>query len=518
MNTMKKIFFPFFLFGLLLSCNNDDDTPDAPPEEPDQEVQQPVELQSEINEFVWKGMNYWYFWQADQDLLTDTKDDDQDDFYTFLNSYSESEALFNDLVYQPGTVDDFSWYIPDVEEQLNSFRGISTSYGIGFPSSLIRPSSEANDIVIYIAYVDKDSPADSAGFKRGDVIHRVDGERMTTANASIINKIFSQETISLGLANIDENGLVIPKGDEISITAEVITSNPVHFSDVLEMNGKSIGYLVYNGFNAPFNGELNEVFGTFKAANIDELVLDLRYNGGGSVLSSAHLASMINGNIAAEQDAFARLQYNPKRNVDNGIIFPFFNEVFLFDKNTSEFIGEEAANRLTTVDRLYVLVSNATASASEMIINGLRPYMPVKLIGERTVGKNEGSITVVDAPASGGDDPYIDLDNRNPNHTVGMQPIVFQVFNSRNESDYTFGFEPDILVEEADFVNDIRPFGDSNEALLNAALKDMGVLSAKVARESSRAMNTVVIQNRIRQSKFANEMYLQKYDLDFLKH
>lgn len=508
---MKKILIPILIGGLVLSCNNDDDMPSNPP-------QGEVTLENEINEFVWNAMNYWYFWQADQDLLADTRDDDQDDFYTFLNSYSGSEELFDDLVYQPGTVDDFSWYIPDVEEQLNSFRGISTSYGIGFPSNLIRPSGEANDVVIFIAYVDKDSPADRAGFRRGDVIHRVDGERMTTENASIINKIFSQETISLGLANIDENGLVTPQGDEISITAEVITSNPVHFSEVLEINGKSIGYLVYNAFNAPFNGELNEVFGTFQAANVDELVLDLRYNGGGSVLSSAHLASMINGGITADQDAFARLQYNAKRNADNGVVFPFFNEVFLFDKNTSDFIGQETANRLTTVDRLYVLVSNSTASASEMIINGLRPYMPVILVGERTLGKNEGSITVVDAPASGGNDPYVDLDNRNPNHTVGMQPIVFQVFNSRGESDYTFGFEPDILVDEANFVNNIRPFGDSDEALLNAALSDMGIITAKSTRESSRAINTATIRNQMQQAKFADEMYLQEYDLDFLKH
>ena len=511
---MKKILF-YLLGGLLLlsSCDKDDDNNVATVTEGLQE--QPVELQSEINEFIWKGMNHWYFWQADQDLLADTKDDDQDDFYTFLNGYSSSEDLFNDLVYQPGTVDDFSWYISNVEEQLNSFRGISKSYGIGFPRGLIRPN-DADDVVIYIAYVDQDSPAERAGFKRGDIIHRVDGERMTTSNASIINKIFSQETISLGLADVDENGVVTPNGDEISITAETITSNPVHFSDVLEINGKKIGYLVYNGFNSPFNGELNEVFGTFKTANIDELVLDLRYNGGGSVLSSAHLASMINGNVTAEQDAFARLQYNSKRNANNGIIFPFFDEVFLFDKNTSEFTSEEMANRLTAIDQLYVLVSNSTASASEMIINGLRPYMPVKLIGERTVGKNEGSITVVDAPAIGDNEPYTDLENRNQNHTVGMQPIVFQVFNSRNESDYTFGFEPDILVKESDFINDIKPFGDPTEALLSAALNDINGANAK-SSGPLQTLKTTTMLNIMEQPKFANEMYLQKDDLGFLK-
>ena len=498
---MKK-YFLFFLATsfLLVGCSKDDDD-NGIPKGPGN-----VQLENEVNEFIWKGLNYWYFWQADQELLADDRFANTDEFYTFLNNYSSSEDLFDDLIYQPGVVDDFSWYIEDVEEQLNSFRGISKTYGIKFPRSLIRPNPNTDDVVIFIAYVVPGSPADQAGLKRGDIINRVDGETMNTGNSSIINKVFSEESITLGLAEI-VNGEVQSVGDEIPLTAVTLTENPVHYYEIIEEGGKKIGYLVYNGFRSTFNGELNDVFGVFKNENIDEFVLDLRYNGGGSVLSSALLASMINGNITAQNDAFARLQYNEKRDSENGFTYPFFDEVFLYDKTTSDFIGDEPANRLTTLSRLYVLVSNRTASASEMIINGLRPYMPVTLVGETTVGKNEGSITVVDAPGSGNSDPYTDVDNRNPNHTVGMQPIVFQVFNSRYESDYTFGFEPDILVEEFRFVADIKPFGDPDEALLRVALDDILGVSAKKAfmRPDQNLMRK---EGEIKLPRFTDEMYL----------
>ena len=251
---MKKYLLLFLGLALFVSACSDND------DEPLEIVT--VELNSEVNEFIWKGMNYWYLWQGDQAVLADNRFENTDAFYTYLNGFSTSESLFNSLVYQPDVVDDFSWYIPDVDEQLNSFRGISTSYGIGFPSSLIRVSPDSNDVVIYIAYVDAGSPAANAGLKRGDIIYKVHGVAMNTENAAIINKVFSQETISLGLANI-VNGTLEPIDGDYNLVAETITSNPIHFYSVIEEGNKKIGYLVYNGFRNTFNGELNDVFTYF---------------------------------------------------------------------------------------------------------------------------------------------------------------------------------------------------------------------------------------------------------------
>ena len=353
------------------------------------------------------------------------------------------------------------------------------------------------------------SPAANAGIKRGDLIYKVDGVELTVDDFSAINNVFRNPNISLELANV-ENGQLNPIVQEYSLTAALITENPVHYHSIIEEGNKKIGYLVYNGFRNTFNGELNEVFGIFKSEGVDELILDMRYNGGGSVLTSAFLASMIDGNVPADNETFARLQYNEKRDPQNGFSYPFFDEVFLYDKTSSARIGEENMNRLTTVDRLYVIGGQRTASASEMIINGLRPYMPVIHIGETTVGKNEGSITVVDSSA-----PYTNVNSRNSNHTVGMQPIVFQIFNSLNQSDYTFGFEPDVEVREGDFATNIKPFGDTSEALLRAALDAInGTTSKSIFRLDQNSNSIKPLEEGVEFPKFTNEMYLMDSEMD----
>ena len=499
---MKKFLYLFIGASLLfVSCNKDDDdmTTGIPPGEGN------VELQSEVNEFIWRGLNHWYFWQGDQQDLADDRFADTDFFYEYLNGFSDSEDLFNSLLYMPDVVDDFSWYIDDVDEQLNSFRGISESYGINFPRpAVFGVSSSSNDVVVLIGYVVPDSPADRAGLKRGDLVYKVDGVQLTTEDFSAINNLFTNTSISLEIATV-ENQVLVPVAGEFSMTPELLTNNPVHYFDTIEEGGKKIGYLVYNGFRNTFNGELNEVFGFFKSENIDELILDMRYNGGGSVLTSAFLSSMINGNIPAQNDTYARSQYNEKRDAERGFSYPFFDEVILYDKTTSDQIGTEDINRLNTLNRLYVIATGRTASASEMIINGLRPYMDVILVGETTVGKNEGSITVVDSAS-----PYVDLENRNPNHTVGMQPIVFQVFNSLDQSDYTFGFEPDQFVSEADSFTNILPFGDTNEVMLRATLDLITGATGKSQLNLNSSPKPIIHENGIRFPKFTDEMYLDK--------
>ncbi len=483
---MRKIILSVcFAFSLLtVSCIDDD-------------VSTPQDI--EIQDFIWKSMNHWYFWQSDVPNLADTKDDNENDYFNFLRGFSDPEDLFESLKNQ--SLDDFSWYIPDVEAQLNAFRGVSVSFGIEIPRTSVRVSAGSDDVVIFVAYVVPGSPAANAGIERGDLIYKINGSVLTTTNFSEINKIFTETSISIGVATF-ESGSLTPKGDDVSLTAVEVTENPVHYSSVIETGGAKIGYLVYNGFRRTFHQELNDVFDTFRNENIDELVLDLRYNGGGSVLTSAYLASMIDGTQTDGSD-FAKLTYNEKRNDQNGIIFPFYDTAVLFNKETSESEGNFSISRLSNLSRVYVLTSDRTASASEMIINGLRPSLDVILVGTTTVGKNEGSITVVDAPATNSSQIYTDLDGRTNSHTVGMQPIVFQIFNSLDQSDYTNGFEPNIEVNEIDFTANILPFGDENEALLQAAINS---ITGSVTKSSS---STVKVQTigKIPVRKFSQEMY-----------
>ena len=110
----------------------------------------------------------------------------------------------------------------------------------------------------------------------------------------------------------------------------------------------------------------------------------------------------------------------------------------------------------SNLTRLFVLTSSGTASASELIINGLRPYLPVITVGDTTYGKNVGSITITDT--------------KNTTNTWGMQPIVVKVTNSVGFSDYSAGFAPDPANYDRDNYFILKPLGDINEPLLSKAL------------------------------------------------
>jgi len=507
---MKKIsylFAPILFIGLLFSGCDKDDDPDPDPT-PDPDI---VELINPVNKFIWEGLNHWYYYQPQVANLSDSKNNDTNSFNEYLNGYNTSESLFDALKYT--SKDDFSWYIKDVDEQLNKFNGTTKSYGIGF-GGLVQVSGQSN-VIGYISYVSPNSPAADAGIKRGDIIYKVDGIVMDVDNYSVINNMFRNETVELGFATVSEGNIVTPTVDK-SISAITLTTNPVHHSSVIEENGKKIGYLVYNGFRGTFNGELNDVFGLFKSRGVTELVLDLRYNGGGSVLSSALLSSMIYGDAPAESNntIFAKLTYNNKRNVDNGSAYPFFDEVYLYDKISGEYKGTSPMNRLTNINRLYVITSEDTASASEMIINGLSPYMPVTTIGETTVGKNEGSITVVDASKGSENEPFTDIENRNKAHTVGMQPIVFQIFNSNDQNDYDNGFVPKKVVEEWRHYKNILPFGNTDEVMLRATLDDMLGLSSKSIASFKIDRSALKLKKNLHTSKFSKEMYIMPNEVN----
>ena len=449
-----------------------------------------------ISDFIWRGMNYWYYWQPDIEALSDATLSDLDNYHTYLSTFNTPEQLFNQL--KDKQVDDFSWYIPDVDEQLKSFAGTNKSYGIRLGPNLFNVETGGN-VYIYIAYVVPDSPAAEAGLKRGDLIYRVDGTVMTPSNYQVINNLFNNDTVSIGVGSFVD-GTFQANENDVEITRIEYPATPIQHYSIIEKGDKKIGYFVYNSFKYPFHKELNEVFGYFKENGVNELVLDLRYNGGGTVVTAAFLASMINGNLAPDQDAFCDLRYNPKRNPTKGSVYPFFSDVYLYDFD-GVYKGTEPMNRLTDVEVLYVLTSPSTASASEMIINGLLPYMNVVTIGGTTVGKNEGSITVVDSPPT-----YDDPDNRNPEHTIGMQPIVFQIYNSEGTNDYDNGFVPSISIDEMEYATEIKPFGDETEPFLAAALNQITGTTAKMDLTPSRKV--MIYDKPIQKDKFSEEMYL----------
>ena len=456
-----------------------------------------TKIDNPINHFVWSGMNSWYNWQGNVSNLADSKSDDLKEYYTYLNGFSTPESLFNSLLFDKGNTDRFSWFIEDYVEQQQQFQGISKTTGI---KRSIPVAIGNNQVIIYVQHVTVGSPADIAGIKRGDIINAIDNEIINETNyASVINKLYSGESILVSTA-IEQNG-TLSKVNDFSIAPAVVSDNPVFLTKTFDnINGKKVGYLVYNGFRSSFNDELNAAFATLKAEGVEELILDLRINGGGSVATSSYLASMIYAN--AGTDKFADLLFNSKHTNQSGS-YDFQNELNVYDAS-GEKTGEETINRLTTINSLYVLASGSTASASEMIINGLKPFIPVKVIGTKTYGKNVGSITLFDSASS----DFTSEASASSSHKNAMQPIVFQIFNKLGESDYTNGFDPDIEVIEYQYWNNILPFGDENEVVLKTALDDIRGLGSKssttLKMKTAHKLNT----SKLVKTRFENEMYI----------
>lgn len=497
-NKMKKVF-PILFIGLSIllgACSDSNDMVETLP------VTDKVTLDDPINSYIWQGMNSWYNWQLDSEKLSDSKDDDLEEYYTFLNGYNDYRDLMYDLCYKHYTrvgeenaIDRYSWFIDDYVAQNNAFQGIRTRFG--FTQRTIQ-INEAGDVVMAILLVEQNSPAEGIGMKRGDIVNAIDGTFLNENNLESAFANLSNETVTLSFVSEDEG--LLTQLDDKTMTRAVVASNPVHFQKIFnDIGGKKVGYLLYNSFADSFNDELNAAFAIFKSEGIDELVIDLRFNGGGSGLATTYLASMIYAQSG--NGVFYETKFNSKHTQYNSA--DVFEDVLEIQNTNLQVTGEEPINRLNTLSRLYVLTSGSTASASELLINGLRPYMSsVKLVGTQTEGKNVGSITLYDTP----DTDFLGEDNANPNHKYAMQPICIQVFNKNGESDYIQGFEPDIEVDDTYNWNNILPFGDRNEALLKVALDDIEGIVSKQAY-SKFQLQAKEIKMSLPEDRFNNEMY-----------
>ena len=488
---MKKIVLTTvsLLTLLFISCDKNADDPKEPT----------VELNNKINDFVWRGMNKHYYWQEDMANLADTKNDNTNEYNTYLNGYNDSEALFESLLFGKGTTDRFSWFIDDYRASDAARRGVNDAFGFEF--ALARVSENSNDVIGYVTYVVPNSPASDANMKRGDIFNVFNGVTLNLDNYSVVNKYYSDDNISMKFATI-QNGGVVSNGEEASLTIRQVTENPIHYSSVLNVSGKKVGYLVYNAFKFTFHNELNEVFGTFKSEGIQELVLDLRYNGGGAVLTSAYLSSMILA-TPTTNEIFAKLLHNSK-NSNEDSAYPFFDEANIYNID-GERTGSVSLNRLSTLSRIYVITSDDTASASEMVINGLSPYMQVIKIGTTTYGKNVGSFTIYDSADFG-------PSGINTAHTNAMQPITFKIFNKLDQSDYTQGFDPDI--EQTEFVSEMKPFGDINEPLLKIALDNISGAVSRAKSIKEPKLKSEKVFSSFDKRQFSREMYILPEELN----
>ena len=336
----------------------------------------PVNL--EINNFIWKGLNLYYLWQADVPNLSDNRFANTTEFNTFLKGYPEPEKLFNALRVDK-TIDRFSWIVSDYLELEGQLQGTTNNNGVDF-GLYLKPGS-TTEVFGWVRYIIPNSDAATKNIHRGDIFYAVDGTTLTTSNYQTL--LFGSNTnYTLNLADLN-GGSITPNSISVVLTKTVLTENPILLETVIEIGSHKIGYLMYNGFYVNFDTQLNDAFGTLKSQAVTDLVLDLRYNGGGSVQTATRLASMITGQFTGQ--VFAKQQWNSKIQAYFEANNPDALKNIFTDK-----IGTTPINSLN-LNKIYILTSNSTASASELVINGLKPYMEVVQIGDITVGKNVGS-------------------------------------------------------------------------------------------------------------------------------
>lgn len=483
--TLKSVLFLFLFAFTLQSCEDQDD------------VAAPADLQ--INNFIWRGLNEVYLWQQDVPNLADGRNL-QADFDQFLRGYSHPADLFQDLLNRPvskypngDAIDRFSWIVEDYTVLEQELSGVTKNNGVDF--RLSRVASGSNDVVGFVRYIIPNSDASTKAIKRGDLFTSVNGTKLTVSNYQQL--LLNQDSYTLGLADYNGTSYVL-NGKSVALTKTILEENPIFINKVIASGSHKIGYLMYNGFYPGYDDKLNQAFGELKSQGITDLILDLRYNGGGAVTSAIRLSSMITGQF--DTQIFAKTQFNAKWMKDltsedmEGLNYRFVNNIDGKPLNSLN---------LTTV---YIITTASTASASELVVNGLKPYINVVQIGETTTGKNVGSYTIYDS------ETLFTKKGINRNHKYAMQPLVFKISNSAGFGDYQQGLQP--TYQQYEKVSTYGVLGDASEPLLNLAISKITGSTAKRTFDDA-APNTPYLTDSKIINGLRHGMYFQNAPKNF---
>ncbi len=357
------------------------------------------------NENLFSIMQNWYLWN------------DQLDSNTAPSAFKSPQELLDQVRYTQ--LD--RWSNISNAYEFTTYYDEGTYLGYGFSYSW----DEENDLRFRFTY--DDGPFGEAGIQRGWKLLEIDGTDVQTITDW--SNVFGEDQIgftqSFLIEDFDGNQT------EYEIAKDIVTINPVLYADTLTIGTETIGYLVFNNFINPARAQLDEAFALFQSSNINKLILDVRYNGGGQISVASYLA-----NYLIQDD-------------DNGKpLYKFIHNSDRASNNQSHSLFKQG---ILDLEELIVLSTESTASASELILNGLRPLMKVTHIGEgNTYGKPVGTYS------------WLSIDE-----TEVYSLISFKFLNSVDEGEFFDGLEPDF--NACDDLS--KPFGDESEGLFSAAIE-----------------------------------------------
>ncbi|MGC4036655.1 MAG: S41 family peptidase [Chitinophagaceae bacterium] len=382
-------------------------------------------------------------------------------------------------------------FVVSTEESSGIQTGATTDWGFFVKAYSIDNVEPLDSVYWYVNYVYSQSNAGTSGVKRGWRINKIDGTQLgyDQASVDILNNIFFGTGTSASFEFLKPDGTT----STLQLSQTAYQSNSVLYTNVFNSGSGKIGYMVFNQFfGASSRVELTNVFNQFQAAGINDLIVDLRYNRGGATDTQDTLSDFIAPSSATNQKMYT-YEFNEQLQQGN---FPLLKRLPDF-QNTS---FAEAINTVyfkkaggVNLSRVFFIVSNSTASASELTINNLRPYMDVKLIGDTTYGKPVGFFPIT----------ISDFD---------IYPISFRTINSVGSADYYSGFAPDKL--QTDGVD--KDWGDVTEPCLAEALKYISSGSFRTLPENDAQalrkqaqLEMKPVQKLLEEKKFTG-MYLKK--------
>lgn len=407
-----KILALVFTFIFLYNCSRDENiTPDI-----------------EINDFVWGGMNAFYKWQSSIEDLSDRRFSSRNELNAYLAKHPAPDALFGTLINT--SADTLSLITNDYNTLYDTFEGTVNTNGMKV--SVTRYADNSSSVYAYVRYVVPNSDAATKGIQRGTIFNQVNGQLLNTGN---FISLLSDENYTITTANFN-NGIPTPTSVSVSLVSSEIKENPITTSSIIQQGSEKIGYIAINRFIPNYDSAINKIIGDFKTNNVKNLIVDLRYNTSGAIESSAYLGSMITGQFNGQ--VFSSNSWNEKvlQNIN-----PTRRNNYFTNEIDNGFTPKETVNNLN-LNSVYILTSDLTATVSEVLINSLKPYIDVKVIGTQTAGQFLCSSILYDS-----DDYSLTGENFKTTHTWATYPVVLEAKNKNNQNSAN-GITPDVILTE----------------------------------------------------------------------
>ena len=384
-----------------------------------------------VNHFIVDMMSDAYLW-------TKTVNWDAIDYKTEANS----QQLFKKIRHKH---DRWSMLTDRVSELQNAFQGVSTTFGYQL---IFGRFSNKNALFAIVLFVYPNTPAEKAGIKRGDFLVGLNGGDITETN---YRNLYYASSISVK-KGVLVDGKISTEPADISMKAVKMYEDSILKDSVIVKGAHKIGYLCYADYTMDSEPRLLEIFSKFKTQGVTDVVLDLRYNGGGTARTSRLLCSILGPQSAVKKKSKLLSQ------VWNDKYMKLWKEKKMENRITEYFIDTLSVNM--NLSRLYVLTTRRTASASESTITGLHPYLDLVQIGDTTSGKFCGGI-LVNPEDLWGKGEVNDIKD------WGIYMMVYRFANINND-EFINGIVPKHAEKEN--YHALYPFGDERDLLFGKAV------------------------------------------------